>query len=187
MDGNISDALTITRRDLPHWQAGGSTYFITFRLRGARSFPSGNRRRTLPGPPLTAQERRIVRDDILFWHQRRWHVHVLTVMPDHVHILATPQEEAPRRWYSLSRILASVKAGAALKINRLRGRRGSLWQSESFDRIVRDEREFDEKAIYILSNAVKAELVKDGWEYDGFWCDGLMDSEEKGLSGPDAQ
>jgi REP element-mobilizing transposase RayT len=115
----------------------------------------------------------VVRDDILFWHGSRWTVHALTVMPDHVHILASPLEMAPGRWHSLSTILRSVKCGAALKINRMRGRRGALWQAESFDRIVRDEREFDEKANYILSNAVKAELVKDGWEYDGLWCPGM--------------
>ncbi|MBE9565487.1 MAG: hypothetical protein IMF16_01910, partial [Proteobacteria bacterium] len=103
-------------------------------------------------------------------------LNALTVMPDHVHILATPLEEASGRWFVLAKILHSVKFGSALKINRLRGRRGSLWQSESFDRIVRDEKEFDEKASYILGNPVKAELIEDAWEYDGFWCEGMDDS-----------
>jgi hypothetical protein len=46
-----------------------------------------------------------------------------------------------------------------------------VWQHESFDRIVRDAREFREKAQYILNNAVKAGLIEDGWAYDGFWWD----------------
>jgi putative transposase len=52
-----------------------------------------------------------------------------------------------------------------------RRRSGPLWQKETYDRIMRDRQEFDEKAGYILNNAVKAGIVSDGWEYDGFWCE----------------
>lgn len=63
----------------------------------------------------------------------------------------------------------SVKYGSALEINRLRGRKGSLWLSESFDRIVRDEPEFDQKATYILDNASAASRVFDALDWDGLW------------------
>ncbi len=204
----IGENLTITRRHLPHWQLGGSTYFITFRLKGAvrpgtggtgalpvqgadrvSALPGGatpppqepGRTGALPVPgadrasalPLRQEERAIVRREILYWHGKRWNVHALTVMPDHVHVLATPLEQSPGQWHPLSPILQSVKYGSALKINRLRGRRGSLWQAESFDRIVRDQNEFDEKANYILGNASRAGLTPDGWEYDGFWCEAM--------------
>jgi len=190
----VGHNLTITRRRLPHWQLGGSTYFITFRLKGtaagrAGSQPASGRTASQPVSPLSRDERDIVKQDILHWHGTRWTVHVLTVMPDHIHILATPLEESPGSWFSLSSILHSIKFGSALKVNRLRGRRGSLWQSESFDRIVRDEKEFDEKAAYILGNAVKAGLAQDGWEYDGFWCEGMADrlgaSPTGGTFGPE--
>ncbi len=156
--GVISDGFRTRYRSLPHWQSGGTTYFITFRLHG------------IPGHviPLSMQERMIVRDAILFWHRTKWHVHLLTVMPDHVHILATPCESAPNMWHSLSRILQSIKGFTAHSINVSRNMKGRLWQSESFDRIVRDAAEYDEKAIYILNNAAKAEIVADGWEYEGF-------------------
>jgi REP element-mobilizing transposase RayT len=174
---SVGQELTITRRHLPHWQVGGSTYFITFCLRGTVHGEDGICRHTTQRQrSLTSHERQIVKKEIVFWHPSRWTVHILAVMPDHTHILVTPAETSPGRWYSLSTILHSVKRGSALKINPLRGRRGALWQSESFDRIVRDEREFHEKATYILSNAVKAGLVADGWEYDGLCCEG-MDTE----------
>lgn len=95
-------------------------------------------------------------------------------MPDHVHILARPLEHSKDQWHSLSAILRGVKRQSARAINRLRDRRGTLWQAESFDRIVRDQREFEEKGNYILGNAVKAGLVEDGWLYDGFWCEGMQ-------------
>lgn len=118
---------------------------------------------------LSEEERQIVKEEILFWHEERWGVHALTVMPDHVHVLATPLESAPGRWHSLCDILRNIKAGAALRINRLRGTRGSVWQHESFDRIVRNEREFQEKEGYIINNARNAGLVDDPWSFDGLW------------------
>jgi REP element-mobilizing transposase RayT len=92
-------------------------------------------------------------------------------MPDHVHILATPTECGAEQWFSLSKLLHSVKRHSARRINEARGRTSCLWQSESFDRMVRDEKEFREKAEYILNNAVKSGVAADGWEYDGFWCE----------------
>jgi putative transposase len=154
----VTEQLAITRRDLPHWQVGGAVYFLTFRLSRGRQ-------------PLTQSERAIIKDAILFWHDKKWHVYILTIMPDHIHILTRPLQMNPGRWFSLSGILHSVKRHTAHAINGQRGQMGSLLQSETFDRIVRHSSEFDEKAAYIFNNAMKAGLAEDGWDYDGFWCD----------------
>ncbi len=159
----VAQGLRITHRNLPHWQSGGATYFLTFRLR------SGG---VIDPMPLSREERQVVKQAILFWHSRKWIVHMLTVMPDHVHILATPQETSHDAWPALGEILKSVKRASAREINRRRRERGSLWQADTFDRIIRNEREFDNKSTYVLTNAVKAGLVEDGWEYDGLWCEG---------------
>ena len=153
--------LTIKKRNLPHWQQGGSTYFLTFRLR------------TDVKRALGARERAVVKDAILFWHQEKWRVHALTVMPDHARVLASPLLSGPNEWYSLSGIMHSVKRHSARQINVARGRQGKLWQAETYDRIVRDEAEFDEKSRYILANSLKRGLVEDPWEYDGFWCESM--------------
>jgi putative transposase len=158
---SVDTTLTIRRRSLPHWESGGATYFVTFRLQG------------VPGSmmPLSTPERALVKNAILFWHPSKWQVHLLTVMTNHVHILATPSESGPGTWYPLSGILQSVKGYTAHAINASRNTKGRPWQSESFDRIVRDAAEYDKKAAYILNNAVKAGLVADGLEYEGFWYD----------------
>lgn len=155
----VGDGLRTRYRSLPHWQSNGATYFVTFRLHGIPEHVV----------PLSTSERMITKDAILFWHRIKWHVHLLTVMLNHVHILATPCESTPGIWYSLSSILQSVKGYSAHSINASRNTKGRLWQSESFDRIVRDAAEFDEKATYILNNAAKAGLVADVWEYEGLW------------------
>jgi len=156
----VTVRLATRKRDLPHWEMGGSTYFRTFRLHG------------LPEdlPALSANERDLVKRAILLLHDRMWHVHLLTVMPDHVHILATPLMSSPGKWHPLATMLQRVKGSTAYSINTRRHRSGQFWQKETFDRIVRDQQEFDEKAIYILNNAMKAGIADDGWEYDGFWC-----------------
>lgn len=78
---------------------------------------------------------------------------------------------------SLSKIVQGVKRHAAREINRRRATRGSLWQAEGFDRIVRDEDEYREKANYIFNNAARAGLVQDAWEYDGLWWDSQAASD----------
>jgi hypothetical protein len=41
----------------------------------------------------------------------------------------------------------------------------SFWQEESYDRLVRDEREFEKIRNYIEENPVQAGLVRDASEY----------------------
>lgn len=156
----MSDRLVIRRRNLPHWEMGGATYSITFRLFKTVSHVA----------PLTAEERACVMQSILSLHGSMWQVDVFTVMPDHVHIVATPRQNSSGEWYPLSKILRLIKGRTAREINIRRRRTGPLWQTESFDRIIRDRGEYDEKAAYILNNSVKQGLVEEGWEYDGFWC-----------------
>jgi putative transposase len=186
----VTQELLATRRDLPHLQVGGATYFITFRLcrpgESAR-WPEASRRNSPPPggwpAPLTVAERAVVRDEILYWHGSRWHVHMLTVMPDHVHILATPLEVTKGHWYSLTTIVHSLKVGTARKVNRLRGRQGRLWQSERLDRIVASQAEFEQKSDYILDNATRAGLTQDALSYDGFWCESMDQEFETKLGG----
>lgn len=105
--------------------------------------------------PLTVDERALVKAEIPFWHHKKWLVHAATVMPEHVHVLATPLEARRWEWYSLPEILHSVKRRSARCINTGRGRRGSFWQEERYDRISRGQEEFEEKLDYILHNAAR--------------------------------
>ena len=187
----VSADLSISQRDLPHWQVGGATYFVTFRLKGysgseasgtgvspvepAVCPPAGCRihqHTEATPPPLTPAERTIVMKAILFWHDRRWSVDALTVMPDHVHVLAMPLERSPGHWFSLAGLMHSVKSFTAHRIQHYRRASGALWQSERYDRVNRDEHEFYQKATYILENAQRKGLIEYGWEYEWFWCPG---------------
>jgi REP element-mobilizing transposase RayT len=93
-------------------------------------------------------------------------------MPDHVHLLLTPAEVKSGGCVSLSKIMQGIKSATSHRINKRRGRKGPLWQDESYDRIIRDEDEFNSKLKYICENAAKADLVDDGLNYPHFWWEG---------------
>lgn len=79
-------------------------------------------------------------------------------MPNYVHLLVRPfhAEES-----ALETILQSWKQFTATRLNKRLYRRGTFWQQESFDRIVRDEEHLYRCLQYIGSNAKRANLTFD--------------------------
>jgi hypothetical protein len=71
--------------------------------------------------------------------------------------------------YSLTRIMKGTKGVSANKINKIRGSKGRLWQDESFDRIIRDDNEFNEKLEYMFNNPIKAGITEDTSSYIGWF------------------
>ena len=91
-------------------------------------------------------------------------------MPDHVHLIFTPLvNEAACEVYSLSEIMDAIKGASAHKINRQLGRTGKVWQTESFDRVLRSSEKLDEKIQYILDNPVRKGLVSAWPQYRWLW------------------
>ena len=91
-------------------------------------------------------------------------------MPDHVHlVLQTLLDPQSRCEYSLSEILQAIKGASVHKINRRMGRRGSLWQEESFDHVIRKSEDVNAKMAYVLNNPVRKKLVKRAREYPWVW------------------
>lgn len=60
-----------------HLEKGGATYFLTFHAQ--------------PGENFSAEERAIILESCKFGYPQRWILHGVVVMPDHVHMLLTPQ------------------------------------------------------------------------------------------------
>ncbi len=87
-------------------------------------------------------------------------------MPDHVHCIIQPAQDAERVWVSISTIMRSIKGIAARRVNQLFGSAGAVWQDESWDRIIRDEDEMVQKLAYMMHNPVKAGLVQRPEEYE---------------------
>jgi REP element-mobilizing transposase RayT len=161
MDKKVTRNLNITRRNLPHWQIGGSTYFVTWRL------AQGD---------LSPAERDITLECIQHFHKVRYFVCAAVVMPDHVHLLIRPLEREPGNWWDLLKLVGAMKGVSARKINLLRGTRGALWQDESFDRVIRqNDFEFREKYRYVCKNPYTAGLCKFDESYPWLWLVSLSD------------
>ncbi len=90
----------------------------------------------------------------------RYLLYDYTIMPDHVHVILKPLQR-DGRVEPLGRIMQSIKGWTARQSNMLIGRRGAMWQDESYDHIIRDQDDYEEKARYIWRNPVTAGLVED--------------------------
>jgi REP element-mobilizing transposase RayT len=92
-------------------------------------------------------------------------LHAWVVMPNHVHLLLTPKM-AP------SVALQRLKGVSAREANKLLGLTGQpFWQDESYDHLVRTQREFARIENYILQNPVRAGLATSEEEYP--WSSGF--------------
>jgi REP element-mobilizing transposase RayT len=89
---------------------------------------------------------------------QRYELGAYVVMPNHVHAVARPMQ---RETQPLETILKSWKQYSSKNINPRIRSQDSLWQEESFDRIIRDEEHLDKCLQYIGRNPQKAGLPPD--------------------------
>lgn len=83
------------------------------------------------------------------------------IMPNHLHIVFTPLKGTADQYYSLSKIMHSLKRHTAREAHLILGHEGIFWQHENYDRFIRDEAELERTIKYVLYNPVKANLVKE--------------------------
>ena len=130
---------------LPPWVKNDAIFFITVCCspRGENQLAHAETAAVL----FESVEFREVRGD--------WFVHLLVVMPDHLHgLISFPRDRDMRR------ALANWKEMIAKKTD-------VRWQRDFFDHRLRADESYDEKAHYIRMNPVRAKLVPDpaAWPY----------------------
>jgi REP element-mobilizing transposase RayT len=144
------------RRNLPHLQRDNKPHFLTF---------CTHLRWTLP-----EQARDLVLESCLHDNEQKIRVHVVVVMPDHAHMIFTPLvNDQASEVYSLGEVMDAIKGASAHKINRQLRHSGKVWQTESFDRVLRSSESLDAKIQYILENPVRKGLVAEWKDYRWLW------------------
>ncbi|TNE61003.1 MAG: hypothetical protein EP344_06660 [Bacteroidetes bacterium] len=109
---------------------------------------------------------RIVVEALEFQDGSSYILHAYTIMPNHVHVLFSHLQEGPE----LHRIMQRMKRHTAREGNILLDRTGAqFWERESYDRVVRDNREFWRIYWYILKNPEKAGLVEKWFQHPWTW------------------
>ncbi|RYG21387.1 hypothetical protein EON82_18925 [bacterium] len=95
----------------------------------------------------------IAQKSITMYDGGRYDLHAWCVMHNHAHLILTPLNG-----WSLEKITYDMKHGSSRLINRAIGRRGRLWQNESFDHLVRNEVRLERFTKYVLDSPLKAGL-----------------------------
>lgn len=131
--------------DIPNWVPDDAIFFITVNclIRGKHQ---------LNNAPIA---------DLLFesvQHRQQagiWYVHLMILMPDHIHALMSFPRET-----SMRSVLFKWKEFAAKKS-------GIRWQRDFFDHRLRRDESYEEKAHYIRMNPVRKQLVTspEDWPY----------------------
>jgi len=154
-----------SKRRLPHFERPWAKYMVTFSTRGKRI--------------LSIKSRDAVMESILRWQSVRYELFAACVMPDHVHLLIEPMIEKKDEtdaslFFPLSKILHSIKSFTAKEINTIESTSGIVWESESFDRIIRSENDLQEKFEYITRNPWDTGILLPDESYPWVWLPGLI-------------
>ncbi|MBL8060599.1 MAG: hypothetical protein JNK63_07795 [Chthonomonas sp.] len=144
----------IWRGRLPHWRADEVTYYVTFR-----------HRRELNEVEVNHLLRALLKPT-------RWDVSTLCVLPCATELLCTIKHSPNGEAYELSDIVEKAKQKAGKEIIKKSGEKWPPFYTESFDRIIRDEAEMEEKWQAILASAVDLELAKEPEDYAGLYVSG---------------
>lgn len=104
---------------------------------------------------------RILLDQILDCRARGFYkLHCFVIMPEHLHLLITPGNDA-----SLEKAMQMIKGGSAYAIRKQLGYTFPVWHSGYHDRWIRNGAEYSVRKAYIDLNPVKARLVQDPKAY----------------------
>jgi putative transposase len=137
------------RGQLPHgtpaWVKPSALFFITVCCR-----PRGQNQ--LCHEPVA----RSVFESVEFRQQRLdWHVTLLVLMPDHLHmLLAFPHDREMKKTVTNWKSMLARNAGLG-------------WQRDFFDHRIRNHENWEEKAEYIRQNPVRAGLIDrpENWRF----------------------
>jgi len=115
----------------------------------------------------------VVQSALRHFDCERYDLHEWVVMPNHAHVLFTPLRATP-----LSSIVHSWKSHTAKRANALLGRSGVFWDSDYFDRAIRNDRHFRITADYIRANPVNAGLcdAPEDWRWSSAYQPSVRDA-----------
>ena len=137
---------SIWRGRLPHWRADDVRYYVTFRHRR----------------PLDEAERRVLFRALMKPDGSRWDLLILCILAEQTELIFTVREQRDGRPYELSNIVEKAKTKAGKLIIHNTGERFPPFYNESYDRIIRDDIELEERWQAIFDSL-------DDDEYEFLW------------------
>jgi RecG-like helicase/REP element-mobilizing transposase RayT len=158
-----------SRRRLPHFEKPWAIYAVTMATKKRRS--------------LSEKARTVVLNALRHFHNDRYELFAVCVMPDHVHLLVQPWPKDSNtqdgEFWELSELLHSIKSFSAHAINAIEETSGPVWEKERFDRYLRSDSDLAEKFRYIVRNPWDSGVAESNQDYAWIWTG---DDEESGKS-----
>ena len=114
----------------------------------------------------------IMCDAFRYFEGQRLENHAFCVMKNHFHwVVELYKEDENGNPVFLQDIMKTVKGVTANRINKAENKTGrNVWQSESFDVTIRNDKHCYNAVSYTVQNPVKAGLVGHWKEWKGTWC-----------------
>ena len=142
----------------------GQTYFVTSNTAGRKPFFRDERWANL------------LLETLLSYRPERYLLHAFVLMPDHFHLIITPQA-------SLELAVQCMKGGFSFRARRELGWKGEIWVAGFADHRIRDDEDYETHLAYIARNPVKAGLVEEAGGYRYCSANGSfdLDSFPRGL------
>ena len=141
---------------MPHWRADGVRYYVTFRHRRA----------------LEEWERALLLASLIRPDGRKWDLLIACVLPEVTELIFTVRKGRDGTPLEIADILEPAKRKTGSKIIKKTGERFPPFYTESFDRIIRDDAEFEERWQALVESPVTLELVSDPEDYSSLWVAG---------------
>ncbi len=165
-----------SRGYLPHFDSAATVQFVTFRLADSlpqeiiaalrskpdavllidRKLDAGLGACWLREPEIAA----LVQDALMHFDGDRYRLLAWCVMPNHEHVVAEMLEG-----HTLSDVVKSWKSFTGRQANARLGRTGAFWETDYFDRYMRNEEHLLRTISYVEDNPVKAGLVGEAVEW----------------------
>ena len=181
------------RRNLPHLYYNEGIYFITYRLYGSihpnelnqlkqqinhdnlrlnyketlKKYDSlldkpSNNLYHLRNPEIMD----ICKSSLYFYERKDYTIICYCIMPNHIHFVF----ELLTKERNVGKIMGSIKKFSGRRANKILKRNGAFWQTENFDRLVRDDIELYFIIKYVLLNPVRTGLVENWNDWNGTYC-----------------
>ncbi|HEX6982988.1 MAG TPA: transposase [Balneolaceae bacterium] len=113
----------------------------------------------------------VVEEALHYRDSKKYDLYVYCLMPNHVHLVFQHLNNASSsKSFPITEIMKGLKRYTALKCNKTLGRKGAFWQSESYDRVIRNQDELEKTIRYTLNNPIKAGLVNYWQEWPYNYC-----------------
>jgi len=97
-------------------------------------------------------------DTLYHYRASAYLLHEFVVMPDHIHVLMTPQT-------SLEKAVQFIKGGFSFRAKKELGSNMEVWQKGFQDHRIRDANDYAAHIVYIHDNPVKERLCEHPEEY----------------------